>query len=321
MYELPAGLTCLATAQWLARRHADYLLGVEEGADFSRWRSSLAASEVTRVLALGDVLVQRWAASLEQTIGPLDRRAPAAWLERAAAHVASQLLTPFDVDFDDCERRLYAQVEDPHFDAATPSRLLRGLVNCDGHSHFVALVLSAWTRTEVVSVPSHRLVRVPSFVRGPTLVDRLRGSVTVFIDAYAELPPFVLAAAAPGFTSLADLDALLAARDRRYVARGAGPGDPLRSLADYQRAKRMRTVARSPAQPWPSSIVPPEPAPAPAPDDVIGVYFEARAHHLFGAPEDAARLYRSLVDPERERPGWAGSFRAAARIFAARLAQ
>lgn len=319
--ERSAGVTPLAAALWLARRHRDYLLGVEGEVDFSRWRSSLAASEVARVLAIGGALVRTWVADARAALGPIDPGDPSAWLERAGARVSSHLLTPFDVDFD-CDRRLYAELDDANFEAGTPSRLLRGFVNCDGHSHLLALVLAGWTRAEVVSLAGHRLVRIPRFVRGPRLVDRLLGARPVYFDPYSELPPFVLARGLPGFASLDELDARVLARDRRYVARGWSPGEPLRPASAYAAAKTTPVTGEL-ASAWPAELAPPEPPssmPAPASDDVIGIYFEARAHHLFGAAADARSRYRSIASREGEQPGWIGSLRSAARIFADRLA-
>jgi hypothetical protein len=298
--------TPLGAALWLARHHANFLLGVE-GEDFSRWRSSLAVAEAERVLAIGGELVQRWLEGRHAAIGPLDPRQPGAWLAHTASHVASQLLTPFDVDFD-CGR-LFSDCRDPHFEEGTASRLLRGLVNCDGHSHIVALALAGWTRVELLEVPSHRLVGVPELVRDGR----------VYLDAFAELPPFTIARTTHDIAALDELAPIVVERDRRRVAHGRQPGDPLYLATDYEHAAAT-PLARPSARARlvePATCVPH----GPSTHDVIGTYLEARAHHLFGARGDAARLYRSIAGRGRGREGWVGTLRTAARLFAARLAR
>lgn len=299
--------TPLGAALWLARHHADYLLGVE-GDDFSRWRSSLAEIEVERVLAIGGALVQDWLEGRHVAIGPLDPLQPGAWLTRAAGHVASQLLTPFDVDFD-CGRLLFSDCHDPHFEEGTASRLLRGLVNCDGHSHIVALALAGRTRVELLEVPSHRLVGVPELVRGGR----------VYLDAYAGLPPFTIDRTTHDIAALDELAPIVVERDRRRVAQGSQPGDPLCLAKDYERAGATPLARPSACA---RVVEPATGAPQGASThDVIGTYLEARAHHLFGARGDAARLYRSIAGRGRGREGWVGTLRTAARLFAARLAR
>lgn len=315
---LPVGATPLTAALWLARHHTDYLLGVEGPPDFLRWRGSLEPVEVERVLAVGSALVRIWVAAARAELGPIDEREPGAWLERASALVLRHVLRAFDVGFES-ERQLYPWMAGEYYFEGSGSRLMRGLANCDVYSHLLALVLRGSTRAEVIGVNGHRVVRVPGFLPRWRLVPRLLGlfGTTVYVDGYTELPPFVLEQHPAGLTTFDELQVLAAERDRRYRELGQPPGEPLRPARVYAEARAIR-MARERASKWPAALDPDLSVDS-ASRELVGIYFDARAHHLFGSPEHAAALYGSIASTDGDRPGWIGTMRSAARLFADRL--
>ncbi len=307
--ELPDGIRPLTAALWLARCQRDYLRGIE-GPDYRPWLDALARDDAERALAVGRALVRAWAERARAELGPLDVDRPRAWIERACALVGQALLTPIEMSFAG-GRRWFAKAREPYFVEGTASRLIRGLVNCDGHAHLLALVLGGWTRAELIRLDNHRLVRLP---RVPGVDE------AVLVDGYSELPPFVLGARVKDLATLDEVHARAIERDREHERRGRPPGEPPGSARDYRWASRIWAIEVEPAIAWKQALVSPDFAVGQTSTELEAMYFEARVQHLFGDRDVARALYSKVAGPDDgDRPGVDAMWRSAARRFAARI--
>lgn len=184
-YEQPT----VEAALWFVLRYPDYVLS-GEGEGLGAWLDGLEPGEREFVVAMGTSLAWAW---VEHELEHFEGRTPVDLAVEASVLVRHKTLNQLEVPLEPHAQReqldMLAYAGDPHFATGVLARLLRGASNCEGQNHLVALLLDAALESrgdreidaELVGVPGgHDITRMS----GPGLAQ------PVFVDAWANLPPF-----------------------------------------------------------------------------------------------------------------------------------
>jgi len=243
-------------AHAFARRYPDLIVD-GEGAAHARFEESLPEAEALAARAVGRALVDAW---IERH--PLGAEPVTEAMRIVRRTVRNQRQVPME------ERHLQASQHHPRFELGTIARLMRGVTNCEGENHLLALLLAERMPVTLSDHPGHTLVTA-------------RSGGVIFADAWSELPPF-----------RAEEHASLPRFGERF-------GEHAEELPFYTEG---RALLRPPAR---SSIrLPPLPAgvhgelsrfPPRTPETRLphgfGAYLRARVEDLFGDPEEARARY------------------------------
>jgi hypothetical protein len=261
----------LRPALWLVEHHPDYFYH-----DPRPWLRRAPARARATVWALDDLLARAW---IRRALsGAPD--APVAFTLHAIRVARDAMINQREV-----KAEIREGIHDGHFWLSATARLVRGQVNCEGQNHLLARLLSHRlggvelfeTRSEARQ-STHTLVRV-----------RLGGRA-VMADAWSDAPLFHLEESWPdGPAEVPSYEDLR--------ARGMSFREGIQPRAEYEagrtsplrRSGRLFTLIGEPDGP------PPPPGSVGPDDPRWQRYLIARAHHVFGAPEDAAAMYAELA--------------------------
>jgi hypothetical protein len=116
-------------ARYLIEHHADYFLPGR-----AAWNERVSAEEREIVYALDRGLARHWAT---ETVAKVRQSDPLRALDAAIAEVRELLVNQRAI-----RASLHEAVSDADFSSTAFSRLLRGLVSCEGQNHLLGLVLS-----------------------------------------------------------------------------------------------------------------------------------------------------------------------------------
>ncbi|GEM_PF-2722880 len=283
VYEVPARDAAL----WFVARYPDYFTSGERG--LGTWLESLPLEERTFVVAMGHTLLWDWVEHESQTIG--DGRLESRSLAAIVA-LRAKTLNQLDIDIGELEIGLFADRDDPHFGDGVFARLVRGASNCDGQNHLLELLLNTGPDiAHLVGLPSgHKVVRVI----GRDLVQ------PVFVDAWSNVPPFVLSSTLRSPISMVAREGATP----KPVVPGL-PGWPLESVENYSaaggRAIDLATERDTPRQGAPLAIEPPpmDRVSLDAIEDPWQLYLFARVLQLYDDPR-AGELYRRAIEVCRD---------------------
>ena len=290
-------------ALWFADQFPEYFRSGEVG--LGPWLDSLDPRDRDFVLALAQTSTWTWV-ELELGVDGFDESDPEAIALAASAAVRDKTLNQLELDVEDFHEvdaiEFASSVDQPEFAAGAFARLVRGVSNCEGQNHLVAILLDEaldarrWvspveTRMLSVQIPAgpddevdagHELVRVD----GPGL------GQPMFVDAWSNLPPFCLDPTRPHAAALLTE---LGPSPRPVVA--GVPGRPPLPAANYLEVRAVE-VAPLVARDAPSKAVdlvirPPDldPAALAREHDIWKLYLYARILHIYDDPR-AAELYQ-----------------------------
>lgn len=288
-------------ALWFASRYPAYFTSGEAG--LQAWLDELPPPEREFVLAISQTLAWAW---IEHELARLpDARAhelePLA--HAAALIVRNETLNQLEVNQDHyaelADMQLDAYDGDPAFAAGVFARLVRGVSNCEGQNHLVALLIDAGLaratlaarllhpRVLMIGVVDHELVRI----EGPTLARPL------YVDAWSNHVPFTI--------DPTQLDAPLVVEALAPGLPGHEPRPAAAHVAPRGRFIAMITPREAATKPVDLAMQPPaldEPALTRI-RDPLRIYLYARILDVFDDPR-APTVYRWLLDhhcPPRTR--------------------
>jgi len=285
----------LDAALWFAARYPDYFTSGEAG--LGPWLATLAPEDRDFVLAMGQTLTWAW---VEHELAEFEGGDPSAVADEAIAVLRTETLNQLELNVDHCADtaaiEFDAYLGDPEFAAGVFARLVRGVSNCEGQNHLLALLLAAALEREVVGWPAIDVVLVGTTsghelvqLRGPTLAQ------PIYVDAWSNLPAFTLdpsrARAAPLLRELGEAPQVVAGLEGRppfsaAIYAAATPAE-VESLAPrHATTKPVDLVMRAPALD-PSSLA--------RVKDPWRVYLFARILDLYDDPR-AAELYRAVIE-------------------------
>lgn len=288
-------------ALWFVDRYPQYFTSGEDG--FEAWLASLDARDREFVLAMGQTLAWAW---VEHELERFTASQPDALAREAIGVVRRKTLNQLEVNLEPLGASegmsLLAYVGDERFADGVFARLVRGASNCEGQNHLLALVLDAAFESTDVGLDAdmagiesgHELVRVS----GPALAQPM------FVDAWSNLPPFVVDASKPHD---APLLAELGDPPERLI-----PGVPTRPpqpSAWYQQTKStpIPVLPERDAPTMPVSLEVRAPALDPESleqiEDPWRLYLYARVLHLYDDPR-AADVYMHLLERHCSEHGW-----------------
>ena len=224
-YEEPT----VEAALWFVLRYPEYFTS-GEGEGLGAWLDGLEPSEREFVVAMGTSLAWAW---VEHELEGFEGQTPLDLAVDASVVVRHKTLNQLEVPLEPHAKReqieMLAYAGDSCFAAGVFARLLRGASNCEGQNHLVALLLDAALEGRdidayLVGVPGgHDITRMS----GPGLAQ------PVFVDAWANLPPFTIDPGrhreAPLLQELGDVPEVLIPRmasatpGRSRAMRGCGP--------------------------------------------------------------------------------------------------
>lgn len=290
----------LDAALWFVHRYPKYFSSGEDG--LAPYLATLDPREREFVVAMGQTLAWAWVEH-ELARFPEHERDPEAIARSAITVIRHKTLNQLEVAIEpigEAERMsLLAFLGNAHFVDGIFARLVRGASNCEGQNHLLAMLLGAalepaGLHADMAGIQSgHELVRVT----GAALAQPM------FVDAWANLPPFSIDAAQPH----------------------AAP--PLAELGDPPERLLPGVPARPPEQAsWyaqtqsvPITVVPSRDAPtmpvdlevrAPPLDDASlarldpwRLFLYARVLHLYDDPR-ARELYERLLERDCTEHGW-----------------
>ncbi|MFV8754826.1 hypothetical protein ACNOYE_30130 [Nannocystaceae bacterium ST9] len=179
-------------ALWFAAHYPKYFTSGEAGLD--AWLDGLAPNNRDFVLALGQTLTWAW---VEHELAGFESEDPKGLAREATVAIRHETLNQLELNVahfpDVAGIEFNAWVGDPGFAGEVFARLIRGVSNCEGQNHLVAILLDTALESKVLGVPGidalmigiepgHELVRL----RGPTLEQ------AIYVDAWSNLPPFTL---------------------------------------------------------------------------------------------------------------------------------
>jgi hypothetical protein len=290
-------------ALWFVARYPEYFTSGEDG--FATWLASLDVRDREFVLAMGQTLAWAW---VEHELASFVAHEPDGLAREAIGVVRRKTLNQLEVNLEPLGERermsLLAYVGDAHFADGVFARLVRGASNCEGQNHLLALLLDAgfesteWGReldADMAGIESgHELVRVS----GHPLAQPM------FVDAWANLPPFTVddskPHAAPLLAELGDPPA------RLIPGFPARPPEPSSWYAKTQ-STRITVVPERDAPTMPVSLEVRAPALDPDSlariDDPWQLYLYARVLHLYDDPR-AEQLYVNLLERHCTEHGW-----------------
>jgi hypothetical protein len=285
-------------ALWFASRYPAYFTSGEAG--LQAWLDELAAPEREFVLALGQTLAWAWVehelarlpATTTHELEPLARA--------AALLVRGETLNQLELNHDHYPELAAVELDaydgDPAFAAGVFARLVRGVSNCEGQNHLVALVLEAGLadmglvarlmhpRVLMIGAVDHELVRV-------------EGPRPLYVDAWSNLVPFTI--------TDEQLDAPLVVAALAPELAGRDPRPPAAYVEPHGRSIAMITPRDAAPKPVDLVMRPPalDPAGLARIRDPLRIYLYARILDVFDDPR-AAAVYRWLLDhhcPPRAR--------------------
>ncbi|HLT40700.1 MAG TPA: hypothetical protein VK034_30700 [Enhygromyxa sp.] len=192
-------------ALWFAARYPQYFMSGETG--LRSWLDGLDPRDRLFVLAMAQTLTWAW---VEHELDAFEQRELTGLVDEAITAVRLETLNQLDLNADQfpemADIEIAAHYGDPQFADGVFARLVRGISNCEGQNHLVALLLdsalepsAAWLPgidASMVGVPKHDLVRLS----GPMLAQ------PIYVDAWSNLPAFTVDPSQPGAApSLAEL--------------------------------------------------------------------------------------------------------------------
>lgn len=300
-FHVQLDLPPVEAALWFAARYPEYFISGEAG--LGPWLDGLDPRDRDFVIAMGQTLTWAW---IEHEIAGFDSRDPSGLAREATTVIRLETLNQLDLNVEhhpDVEGiEFNAYLGDPEFAAGTFARLVRGVSNCEGQNHLLALLLDTALEPRVdatmAGVPSgHELVRL----QGPTLEQ------AIYVDAWSNLPAFTL-------DSLAELG-----ESPQPVVPGL-PGKPAFAASIYAESTSTPIALLSkrdaPTKPVDLDVR------APALDEVSlsrvedpwQLYLFARILHIYDDPR-APDLYRLLLERHcDDRPRVRKTFVCAASI-------
>lgn len=187
-------------ALWFANRYPRYFTSGEAG--LLGWLDRLEPAQRDFVLAMGETLAWAW---IEHELARLPTREldlldPL--VRRAELEVRDETLNQLEINYDNLPDAralaLAASSQRPEFVPGVFARLVRGVSNCEGQNHLVALLLAAALAPRGLGVPGvhvtmisastgHDLIKLSSVVLGQP----------IYVDAWSNLPPFTLDSTRP----------------------------------------------------------------------------------------------------------------------------
>jgi hypothetical protein len=197
-FHVELDLPPVETALWFAARYPEYFTSGEAG--LGPWLDGLDPRDRDFVIAMGQTLTWAW---IEHEVAGFDAREPSGVAREAITVIRLETLNQLDLNaeqYPDVEGiEFNAYLGDPEFAAGVFARLVRGVSNCEGQNHLLALLLDAALERDVVGWPAidatmagtgsgHELVQL----RGPTLAQ------PIYVDAWSNLPAFTVDASLPG---------------------------------------------------------------------------------------------------------------------------
>jgi hypothetical protein len=274
-------------ALWFATRYPDYFTSGETGLD--EWLDGLAPNDRDFVLAMGQTLTWAW---VEHELASFDAEDPKGLARESSVVIRRETLNQLELnvaDFPDVEGiEFNAWVGDPEFSGEVFARLIRGVSNCEGQNHLVAILLDTALESDVAGgleidammigiEPGHELVRL----RGPAL------DQPIYVDAWSNLPPFTLDSLASLGASPPPVVPGLASRPP-YTASiyAEGIEAEVEPLSDRHAPTRSVDLEiRAPAL---------DEASLASIDDAWRLYLYARILHVYDDPR-AGDLYRMVI--------------------------
>ncbi|MFO7568061.1 MAG: hypothetical protein R6X02_35795 [Enhygromyxa sp.] len=193
-------------ALWFVARYPQYFNSGEAGLE--AWLDGLDARDRVFVLAMAQTLTWAW---VEHELAGLDEQDLQGLTLETITVIRHKTLNQLElavhhhpelegVEFD-------ADLQDSRFRSGVFARLVRGISNCEGQNHLLAVLLgaaleprAAWEpsiEVEMSGVDGHDLVRLTGL-----LLDQ-----PVYVDAWSNLPPFTVDPTQPrAVPSLAELE-------------------------------------------------------------------------------------------------------------------
>jgi hypothetical protein len=282
-------------ALWFVARYPQYFTSGETG--LGSWLEQLDPRDREFVLAMAQTLTWAW---VEHELARFDEHELDDLALQSIEVVRRETLNQLELNVDHHQEiaaiEFDAYVGDPHFASGVFARLLRGVSNCEGQNHLLAVLLDAalepgppWVPSVdaiMVGVPRHELVRL---VNQPL-------EQPVFVDAWSNLPPFTLDPNRPrAAPTLAELGASpppvvpgLAGVEPRPADEYAHSQGTAITLLPGRRAptKRVDLKVRAPRI---------DPVSLAKYEDPWQVYLFARVLDVYDDPR-AADLYRFLIE-------------------------
>jgi hypothetical protein len=191
-YRVQLDLPPVEAALWFADRYPSYFTSGEEA--LGPWLDELDPRDRDFIIAMGQTLAWAW---IEHELETFESHDPSGLAREATLVIRHQTLNQLDLnaeEFHDVDAiEFNAWVGDTDFEAGVFARLVRGVTNCEGQNHLVALLLDTALEPEVAWMPEfdtqmaalrpgHDVVRLD----GPTLAQ------PIWIDAWSNLPAFTL---------------------------------------------------------------------------------------------------------------------------------
>jgi hypothetical protein len=285
-------------ALWFVARYPGYFTSGEEG--LAPWLASLEEREREFVLAMGQTLAWAW---VEHELASFTAQDPEGLAREAIGVIRHKTVNQLEVNLEPLgeseHMSLLAYVGNPDFANGIFARLVRGASNCEGQNHLLALLLDVALEPEGLDADmagiesGHELVRVT----GPTLAQPM------FVDAWANIPPFCVDASRPGAAPL--LAELGDPPERLLPDFRARPPEP----ASWYAQTTSFPIAVYPEREAPTKPVDLEVrAPSLDPDslaraDPWRLYLYARVLHLYDDPR-ARELYEYLLERDCSVHGW-----------------
>lgn len=199
-------------ALWFAAHYPQYFTSGEAG--LGPWLAGLDPRDRDFVLALAQTLTWAW---VEHELAELGPRDPSSLAHAATVVIRHKTLNQLELNVDhylDADDARVDTIEfnaflgDPEFAAGVFARLVRGVSNCEGQNHLLALLLDTALQPPVTGLPKIRAAMAGTRQTGHELV-QLSGPMLVqpiYVDAWSNLPAFTLDPSLPGdVPSLAEL--------------------------------------------------------------------------------------------------------------------